>query len=58
MQIVWARWVKCEARINGAGATRFLLEKGEINSSILEEMVQKDSATSEACGVLVTFLAR
>ena len=29
----------------------------ESNSSILEERVENDSATSEACGVLVTFSA-
>ena len=52
-----ARWVKCEARINGSGATWFVLVEGESNSSILEERVKNDSATSEACGLLVTLLA-
>ena len=48
----------CEARINCLGAIRFVLVEGERNSSILEEMVKNNSATSEAHGVLVTFLAR
>ena len=54
-----ARRVKCEARINGSGAIRFVLVKGESKSSILEETVKNDSATrEEGYGVLVTFLAR
>ena len=54
-----ARRVKCEERINDSGEIRFvLLVEGERKSSILKETVENDSATREAYGVLVTFLAR